>query len=450
MSATIEYVRDYQTGIECTSDILLEKYDNNPRERTEVRRKLHQAIKDDSKFLVCCICNQPLKLCGGIGGKNDKGHNRPKLYFKHNHDNSECPIKTSQKLTQKEIDCLRYNGAKESERHKKLKEFIFNQLSKDDRFINIGMEKVVKILNENKSWRKPDVSAEFEAKKLVFEIQLQSTFLNVIVDREEDYKHEKTYIMWFFDNNNMEKFRFSEEDIFYANNSNAFVLTNEIMQQSIEQNRFLFECCYKVPYIENNSIAEEWRSKIISIDDLKFDSEDYKVYYYDFNKEKKQLKQTLLQNKVKQENSINLHSNICKEFSKDKFFTNLELYSDNYQALYDSLEYLYKKYNVEEQNKSEVLKTIFMIYSLKKQKVLSWKLNMIGALNNFFNYHKKYSFLVIDILKKYNLKNWILELDKKETFIKKAKEWKSRDETQDEHKFDELFIELFPELGNNQ
>jgi competence CoiA-like predicted nuclease len=81
------------------------------------------------------------------------------------------------------------------------------------------MEKVVKILKEKKSWRRPDVSAVFKNTKMVFEVQLQTTYLNVIVDREEDYKSEDTYIMWFFDSENIEKFRFSEEDIFYANKS---------------------------------------------------------------------------------------------------------------------------------------------------------------------------------------------------------------------------------------
>jgi hypothetical protein len=61
--------------------------------------------------------------------------------------------------------------------------------------------------------------------------------------------------MWFFNNKNMKKFRFSEKDIFYANKSNAFVITQETMMTSEKENKFLFECCYKVPFIENERVT---------------------------------------------------------------------------------------------------------------------------------------------------------------------------------------------------
>jgi len=397
---TIQDVRDLRTGLEFTSDELLVKFENDPRERTIIRRELYEASKEGvEKKLVCSICNQPLKLCGG------KVKTKQKLHFRHYQDSNDCPIKTSEKLSQPEIDCMRYNGAKESERHKQLKEFIYNRLLQDDRFKESAMEKVVKILNERKSWRKPDVSAVFEDKKIVFEIQLQTTFLNVIKDREDDYKNEHTFIMWFFDNNNMEKFRFSEEDIFYANNSNAYVITDKTIELSTQQNKFLFECYYKKPYIKDNKIVEIWSNQIISFDDLKFDNINYKVYYYDFDKEKKQLEELLL-------NSTNTQIVLNKRFDFDKeiFFKNLD---ENSKILDNDLSILCQEYNVDKQNESEIRPVIYILYSIKKQKVFHWELNMIGALNNFFYHHDEYAFLVIKMIKKYKLRDWILELDKK-------------------------------------
>lgn len=435
--SSIQYIRDYKSGIEYKSNELLSKYENNPRERSEIRRELYEVTKEGKeKTLVCSVCNQSLRLCGG------KGKTKQILHFRHYQDSSDCPIKTSENLSQKEIDCIRYNGAKESERHKQLKEFIYKRLVQDIRFEEPEMEKVVKILNEKKSWRKPDVSAIFENKKIVFEIQLQTTFLNIIVDRENDYKNEQTYIMWFFDNSNMEKFRFSEEDIFYANNSNAFVITDKTIELSLQENKFLFECCYKKPYIEKNSIVEKWANEIISFDDLNFDSVNYKVYYYDFNEEKKRL-------------NIELNKPIdcyCKEDIENslKLLKQCDVYE--YQNFQKSLSLLFKKYNAITKNKqlhSEIIRTIFILYSIKQKQVFGWdNKEIIWALNNFFNHHQQYSFLVIRMIKELNLRAWILEKDVKKTFVKKAQEWNRRDETKDEHKFDKLFIELFPELGN--
>lgn len=422
MKYTINYIRDYQTGIEFTSNNLLLKYDNDHRERSVIRRELYKATKDnEEKQLVCSICNHSLKLSGGIGTKQ-------KLHFRHYQDHIGCPITTSENKTQKEIDAIRYNGAKESERHLKLKQFIYNQLIRDNRFQQSAMEKVVKILKEKKSWRRPDVSSIFENKKIVFEVQLQTTYLNVIVDREEDYKSEKTYIMWFFDNN-VNEFRFSEEDIFYANKSNAFVITNETMIESFRQNKFLFECCYKIPFIKNNRIYEKWESEIISFYDLKFDKNNYKVYYYDFDRER---------NKLEQQNRIR------SSLIKIERFNNI----DDWKILENDLKPLFKKYNVIDNHK--VIRTIIILYSIKKQKLYGWETHtLIWALNDLFESHIEYFHLIIKMIDENKLGDKIREQDRNKTFAKKANPWREkRNKNIEENKYNNLFITLFPELGN--
>ena len=75
MPATIQYIRNYQTSIEYTSDELLLKYDNDSRERTLIRRELYRGTKNEGeRQLVCAICNQPLRLCGGKGFAKQKLH----------------------------------------------------------------------------------------------------------------------------------------------------------------------------------------------------------------------------------------------------------------------------------------------------------------------------------------------------------------------------------------
>lgn len=396
-----------------TSEQLLSKYSNDPRERTIIRRELYNATKKDrERKLVCSICNQPLRLCGGGGTKQ-------KLHFRHHQDNDKCPIKTVGNKNQKEIDTIRYNGAKESQRHIELKEFICKQLKHDQRFSHVEPEKVVKILNKKKSWRRPDVSAVFENIKMVFEVQLQTTYLNVIVDREEDYKSEKTYIMWFFDSENIEKFRFSEEDIFYANKSNAFIITDTSIELSRQNNQFLFYCYYKVPFIHNKNIYEKWESKLIGIDDLKFDTINYKVFYHDFELERYKLQ---WQSKLEQ----------C------------DIY--DYTLVMEDLKTLFKKYNI--QNEAKIIKVIFILHSVKQLTAYGWDNdNLIWALNNFFQNHKEYSHLVVKIISSNKLWNDILSKDIKGSFKNKVSQWKIRNANNDETKYNGLFISLFPELA---
>jgi len=436
MRNTINHIRDYETGIEFTSDELLSKYYNDPREKSKVRRELYKATKnDEKKQLVCSICNEALKLCGGINTKQ-------KLHFRHYQDNKDCPIKTSENKNQKEIDTIRYNGAKESKRHLELKNFIYNCLVKDERFKEPAMERVVKILNDKKSWRRPDISAIFKDKKIVFEVQLQTTYLNVIVEREEDYKFEKTYIMWFFDSTNMEKFRFSEEDIFYANKSNAFIITNETMKLSLEKNKFLFECCYKQPYLNDNLIEEKWESNVISFDDLNFDNINYKVYYYDFDKEVKKLQEKV---KIEKKNNKLIELNFEKDIIKKSFIKLAQCNMNSYKIFEDNLKPLLVKFNV--LNNSKIIRTIFILHSIREKKVYGWKnKSLIWALNNFFHHNKEYTFLIISMITKSNLWDFILKEDRNDSFKNKVNNWKLRDKNIDNKKYNALFVSLFPEL----
>ena len=380
------------------------------------------ARKNKDKFLVCSTCNQPLTLCGG-------GDTKQQLHFRHYKDNENCPIITKIKFNQNDIDRMRYNGAKESLLHIQIKEFIFNQIKKDSRFQNEALEKVVKSISEKKLWRKPDVSSDFLDKKIAFEIQLQTTYLNTIRDREEFFKNERIYIMWFFNNKNMEKFRFSEKDIFYANKSNAFVITNETMLLSEKENKFLFECCYKVPFIKNEFIEEEWETKIISIDDLQFDSINYKVYYYDFD-----IKFDNLNNELKQKKA-NLW---LKKLENCKWY--------EYQSVDEQINILINNYNVS--NKDKVIKIILALYSVKKFKAIGWDNDsLIWTLNNFFQHNKNYSYIIIKMITENNLWDKLKSIDTNHTFEKKVKEWKKIDKSIYDRQYEQLLISLFPELS---
>jgi hypothetical protein len=420
MKRTIINIRDFSTNKESTSDFLL----NNKDEKHifELRHKLLDIAKNEKdKYLVCSICNQPLIIAG---------NQKQEFFFKHYKDTDECPIVTKGKYNQKEIDTIRYNGVKESLRHIQLKEFIYNQIRNDDRFENSQMEKVVKSINEKKEWRKPDVSSTFLNTKFAFEIQLQTTYLNVIQDRESFYKENQIYIMWFFDSSNMEKFRFSEKDIFYANKSNAFIITDECMEISKKENKLFFYCYYKIPYIDNNSINYQSKYKLISIDDLKFDDTNFKVYFFDFDLEEKKVKQQLELQKYPWlqsfwDNCTDYNSSIINQ-EYTKIFESLGV--DNFKMTYD------------------LARVLNSIYSLKVNQIVGYNFNSFVALsNNILEHHKNFTFIFLWAINIYGLKEYILKKDKKGSFNNKIERYKQNKYPQN-YKFDKLFSILFPEL----
>lgn len=152
----------------------------------KLRHIVEERIQAENPLYTCDSCGQPVAvrshwLC------NHRSHT---FYFKHLRDSGDCAFKTDSKLTKDDIRCMKYNGAKESPIHIELKEYVAEQLKKDNRFTDIQVEKVIKGKGWSKKWKKPDVSAKFGGRQLVFEVQLSTDFLDVIVKREVFYQNE--------------------------------------------------------------------------------------------------------------------------------------------------------------------------------------------------------------------------------------------------------------------
>jgi Family of unknown function (DUF6035) len=277
---TIESVLNKEDGSEISADIFFQK---SEKELFTYRRELQEAIKGIRQPLfVCYYCHQLVKLNGG-------GYSKKILHFAHQKDSDFCDIKTNTKYTFYEINRIKYNGAKESRLHLETKKIISELLELNKDFSNIQVEKALKSKN-NLEWKKPDISADYKEIKLVFEIQLSTTFLSVIVDREHFYQENQTFILWVFRNFEIEEFkqRFTEKDVFYSNNRNAFVLNDEAIKLSQLNNNLYFLCYYQKPIIEDLEITYSWESEYVCFDQLTFDNNDYKIFFFDVEKAEKE------------------------------------------------------------------------------------------------------------------------------------------------------------------
>lgn len=241
---------------------------DNKKDAFEVRRQFHK----DAVELYCCECEQKLNVSTS---KYDR------LHFKHQPKADYCILKDGD-LTPEEIEQFnRILSAKESPRHKELKNKIAERLSKvegidptsifvDNRFIMLGNEK-----------RRPDVYCKYQGKEIVFEIQLSDLSLRYILSRHDFYKEHGIYLIWILDNFDVHGQGQKERDIKYLTKYENFFKLDE----SVED--FKLSCKYKFPFLtDDNKLLTKWLDKSVSLSQVKFDADSSQVYYFNFGDNK--------------------------------------------------------------------------------------------------------------------------------------------------------------------
>jgi len=269
------------------------------------RELCQEAIKKRrDPFLVCSTCGQLVQISGG------RGERKKVTYFKHLKDSKDCPIKTDSNSSKEDILRGKYNGQKEGKEHIETKRLIasFLELNKSTKgeISHCDLEKVIKGNRDFLEWRKPDITSLFKDKTLVFEIQLSTTFLDVICERQHFYKEKQMFILWVFRKFEIEedKQRFTQKDVFYSNNRNAFILNDEAIRLSEENKDLYLLCQYQEPIARGERLIYEWREKYVCLSELIFDEITYKVYYYDVDKAEQKIRQNILERKKREEERL--------------------------------------------------------------------------------------------------------------------------------------------------
>lgn len=234
----------------------------------QIRRKYHEKNLE----LSCCECEQDLMVSGS---KYDR------LHFKHKPGHHFC-ILADGKLSPHDHEKLtKILKAKESARHKELKNKIgillknvsgvdLNTIQIDNKFIVKDNEK-----------RRPDVYCKFQDKELVFEIQLSDLSLGYILSRQDFYKKHGMYLIWILDNFDIHNQRTLERDIKYLAKYENFFKLDE------KSETLKLDCDYKFPFLtEDNKLLTKWLKKSVSLNELKFDSEIFQVHFYNYGDNK--------------------------------------------------------------------------------------------------------------------------------------------------------------------
>lgn len=250
-----------------------------------MRTELEKAIYLQKPRFICKYCGQMVKISGR---KTQRGVAR---FFSHLRDSDDCDYKTTTGKTKREIERAKYARCNEGERHKFLKTEIARHLRTTKGVSEVQLESTFKGNHPILRWRRPDVYAKYRGQDVVFELQLSTTFVSVIAERDLFYRMNNTHIIWIFNFDeqaeHVDLTNMMTKDIYYNNHFNIFIFDKEAQKQSEERGELILKCNWIKPdgnwEYENGNTSDKLGGKYISLSDLTFDNA-YKPYYEDAEK----------------------------------------------------------------------------------------------------------------------------------------------------------------------
>jgi hypothetical protein len=239
----------------------------------QLRMNLKQGNRSGRPVYACPLCVVPVHLVSMMKER--------RFYFRHETEDGRCPKKTKDKLSGERILAMKYDGARESAAHIRMKEIIASSLRLDPNFSDVEIEPIWKGMEAN-SRRRPDVRAVWrDSLAVAFEVQLSTTFLRVIAERRAFYLKEGGLLLWVFKSFDMGNARLTQDDIFYNNNRNAFVVSEETLEASLRENRLILDCVWSEPCIDQGQLTWSQHRRPVPFSELKVEQETQRVYFFD-------------------------------------------------------------------------------------------------------------------------------------------------------------------------
>ena len=280
----IKEIFDLETGETINAE---EFFSQDIDELIRQRTIFQDYISQGKRRFVCPKCLEMIR----ISGRGDE-RGLPCI-FTHKNDSPYC-LRTKTGLSEEEINRRKYSLIGQSKRHKQLKQELCDCLT-DINSVALGvqdveMEKRIYSPLPFFNFRQPDVQIEYKGKKIVFEIQLSTTFLSVISERDTFYRLNGYYIIWVFNFEDNRKFvdlnNLAMKDIYFANKRNAFIFDEDARLWSKERKQLVLKCNWLEPDLtwHHKNTVEKFGGEPVTLDMLKYDSESYKPYFEDAEK----------------------------------------------------------------------------------------------------------------------------------------------------------------------
>jgi hypothetical protein len=256
-------------------------------EVVQLRTAIKDGQKQDAPLYACSICAVPVSLLM---------HPQSGLFFfRHLVEDGRCSAVTRGELSHEEINARKYNGAKESALHIQTKNWVAKSLRADPNFSRVEVESTWKgALTGN--WRRPDVRAIYRrpedgaAAPIAFEVQLSTTYLDVIVERRKFYQDEGGLLFWIFAEFKDEGRRLTQDDVFFNNNQNAFIVDAASAAASMAEAQFRLTCIWAEPPAESPAL----QTKLVGFNELTLNTATQQAFYFDFYGSKAALRTAML------------------------------------------------------------------------------------------------------------------------------------------------------------
>jgi hypothetical protein len=217
----------------------------------QIRRGVTIGVKTGAPRYLCSLCGHPVYAPNYSTGPGWKHFGREPI---------DCEWWTGTGSSVDEVSARQFQGQQESPLHNKVKNLVADLLRADGRIADVVVDEV---LHGSTGYKKPDVRAEFDDRPIAVELQLSTTQIPVIVERELFYRQEGRHLLWLtwdFEPRPYAGVRQAFRDIATAHHENLFTLDAEAIAESRRRNCLVFRVLWW--------LDEACHDKLVTLDDL--------------------------------------------------------------------------------------------------------------------------------------------------------------------------------------
>jgi len=197
----------------------------------QIRRGVTIGVKTGAARYLCSRCGHPVYAPNYRTGPGWKHYGREPI---------DCEWWTGKTSSVDEVSARQFQGQQESPLHNKVKNLVADLLRADSRVTDVVVDEV---LHGSTGYKKPDVRAEFGGRPIAVELQLSTTQIPVIVERELFYRHEGRHLIWLtwdFEPRPYAEVRQAFRDIATAHHENLFTLDAQAIAESRRRSCLVF------------------------------------------------------------------------------------------------------------------------------------------------------------------------------------------------------------------
>ena len=250
---TLKSVVDLETMRSISSDELLAM---DQDEYHAIRRAATRARINRSTRYVCALC--------GHATYAPREGRTSKPYWKHHLGAPEdCPWWTGTPSRIDDVSARQFEGVQESPLHAAIKNII-GELLRNDARTDPDSVVVDEYLIAEDGRRRPDVRAIYDGTPIVVEVQLATTQIPIIIQREDFYDEHAYRLLWLTWNFEPpaagERMRSSFEDIFYSHHKNLFSMDDETIELSRLELTVVLRAFWKH--------SDVWQTRLVKLTEL--------------------------------------------------------------------------------------------------------------------------------------------------------------------------------------